>query len=559
MADVLVLSQGDGLTSGYIDLLDTSGVKLIGDLFAPPVPEPVTLQSRREITLQLTVVGATVAAMQAKLGAIEMMLRRARNAFADGGTFVTLGAQLNGADAMRYADVVDGLLDVTAFRPNQKRAWATLTLLCLPYWREDAVTLSVSGTITNTNGTLATVGNSGSGGMFIPDIPGTAPALLQVKAIDVSTNSAVLNRMRLGVHAREEMSNGDLDVWLDQTSNSPGTNTTTSSNRVGSNYAEITVSGAWQDVADFAGGSPATTNKGEYDLWVRCRSGTALSRPTDLAGVRTNQSLSIDTYILKVTSLDAGGSETDASDQTTVTITGSSNNGIGLTWTVNGTASDHRVYFKRGSQSWKYFATGSASGAYSLTTESGATTGDPPSTSEIAEPYIRCLCGTASLTTTRETPAVQVQSGGAWVWVYAGREKLPPIPTAEGAADQLWKITVQGIAGVTDSAVTLDVDALVLLPPQPQVVAEYRGLGLATKREWLFDTSRTGVTSCLLRSTSDQSEQGWADVTGSLYLYPGDNALVLMADVAAGVADVVDAKCTFTVRYVPRWQYLEDV
>lgn len=473
--------------------------------------------------------------------------------------WVVCGVRFGDSTNTGYFSVADGLAEIvpasiTGPHIQVGRLYVQVTLFCLRTLYTDKVTLTASGTITNTAGTPATPGNTGSGGLFLENILGDEPAWCRLRLIDVSTG-VVINRLTIGAIGRRSMANGDFPGWTDQTEISPASAATAEANRVGADYAELVCTDSWQAAATFTGGTDTEVCRGEFAALLRVWSNAgALSRPTNLAGVRTNQSLSVDTYIVKVTSIDAGGSETDASDQISIVITGTSNNGIDLTWTVNGSASDHKVYFKRGSQAWKWFATSSGTGAYSLTTESGATTGDPPSVSDIGEPYVRLAYGDTSLNTVEYSRAVQLHSGTSPVWVNVGYVQLPPVPTGEEETPERWKARAEFVNGVSGASQTARVDALALMPRRNTITCEIAGLASVTKYEWWIGTRRDGRSFCQLRSTSDQSAQGWASAIGELRLPPGDVLLNVLADIAAGVTSV-SGQYTLQVDYWSQWVY----
>lgn len=473
--------------------------------------------------------------------------------------WIVCGVRFGDATNTGYFSVADGLVEIlpasiTGPHIQVGKLYLQVTLFCLRSLYTDKVSVAVSGTITNTAGTPATPGNTGSGGLYLANIPGDEPAWCRLRLVDTSSG-IVCSRFMIGAIGRRSMANGDFPGWTDQTEIAPASSASAESNRVGSDYAELVCTDSWQAAATFTGGADTEVCRGEFAALLRCWSSAgALSRPTNLAGTKTNQSLSIDTYLVKVTSIDGSAAETDASDQISVVITSSALNGIDLTWTVNGSASNHRVYFKRGSQAWKYFATGSGTGSYSLTTETGATTGDPPSVSDIGEPYVRLAYGDTSLNTVEYSRAVQLHSGTSPVWVNVGYVQLPPVPTGEEETPERWKARAEFVNGVSGASQTARVDALALMPRRNTITCEYAGLALGTKREWWIGTRRDGRSFAQLRSTADQTAQGWASAIGDLRLPPGDVLLNVLADIAAGVTSV-SATYTLQVDYWPQYVY----
>lgn len=551
----IYLGQGDGNTAGALDLLtDAYRITDLNWALPPIVPGATEVVIQRPLLFR----GASAATLASNIAAVQTMLSLARHLREQRSPeWVTLSVQLGALTEYQYADVRWGTLEIVREQPTQLWTMAVLTLICRPAFRTDTVTVAVSGAITQAAGTPATPGNAGVGALYVADVVGDEPAPARLRIIDGSGGSKVINRLRIGVLSRPSMSATALKAWLDQTSVSPGADTTTETNRIGSNYAALTTSDAWQTAASFTGGSSAAINAGVYDVFARMWSNAGtLRRPTGvtLGSKNTSGSLAADSYLAKITSLDTSGNETDASDVVAFTISTAADRQP-LSWTVNGSgATDHRVYVKKGSAAWVYVATGSASGSYNLDSIAGASTGDPPSTSDFGEPYARLAAGDSSLNVLETLPGVQLQTGSSPSMVYLGREQLPPVPWGEGESGEQWAAYVQGITGISGSAPTLNVDALVLLPPWPQVTAEYTELDLGTQREWWIETRRDGRTFCTLRSKSDQSVQGWAACVGELYLPPGDCLIVVIADIAGGLHDATNTSLTMQVDYVPQWR-----
>lgn len=551
----IYLSVGDGLTGDALDLMDASGI-LTTSVDLEPWDEDA---DERALTLALNVKGSDADTVMGRLGAIETKLNQARQAAGRrGGTWVTLGIQPEGATYMTYADVLRGQLRWNRMTPALGNVPATLTLACLPGLRGDMVTVAQSGTITNTAGTAATAGGAGQGGIYIPDVQSELPAPLMVTMVDVSTNSRVINRVRASVHARDDLANAAFQPWLDQTSNAPGSDTTTDTNRVGANYSRITTSDNWQDIANIASGTALPANRGEFDLWVRGRSSADMGTPTGLAATLANGSFDVGVdFSIKVSSIDSGGAESAASDVLVKRSGGSTTNGFALTWTPTGASiANHRVYYMGGTiTAWRYQTTGSAAGTAQLLAVAG-TNGTPPTVSGAAQPYLRALYGLSSMQRTYDAPAIQMTGGSAWHGTYLGRYIDPPYALGEGLTDMPSTYTVQGVSATVEYTPTLDIDAAVKHAPWPQMVCEWPGLALGTKREWVFGTRRDGRSGCLIRSTADQSEQGQADVIGDLYLLPGDNVLTLQADVLNGQWDITNTAYRLTVSYYPMFRGL---
>lgn len=563
MATTILLSVGDGTASGDYLSLAAGEYDVVSGTFSALTPEEDELG--RIVSFALDIRSSTSDGMWAAYRALIKKFRQAEQAAGPHGrgSRVTLGVQIADATTMIYFDVVAGRAEIApeAFGvPMTEADWMIgvfVTLICEPFARSAAVTLSASGTITNDDGSPATVGNTGNVSLYLPDIPGDVEALLQLKLIDVSTGSTFLNRMRIARRSRDSMSaSTDFDPLLLGAANSPGTSAADAT-AIGGNRIRITTSQDWQDIADYSGASTGPNNSGVFDLWAVARTSVSIIRPTITGATDTPGTLPLDTYIIKVANGTTHGSTGEASDPVTLIASSASNDGFLVATNLGGLPNDDGIlYFKQGSNVWKYLATDTAGASIAFTTVAGASTGSPPAASAFPLPQLRAQVGMSSGTTLYDLRAVAVTvPNSAWHPVYLGRVSLPPIPTGEGLTTERWKVTLQGRSQDT-STPTLDLAALFVLPAdEPQLVATYSGMALATLREWMLDLRRDERASGFLRSTADQTEQGQLEVIGQMGLMPGDNLLIFMPEGAAG-SMAITLKWTATVTYIPRYRNL---
>lgn len=274
-AGQIYLSVGDGTAQGDVVSLyagDNPNCYLTKGGFHAPPPQPG--DPTRTVTLTLNITGRDANDMWDNYRRLETKLRQARAAQGPYGlgAGVTLGVRFDALNTMVYFDVLDGLITApdtlidlfpVAFMEN-----ISLQLICLPYARGLSLTDTVSGTITN--GTAAT--------LYRAQVPGDVPALLKLTLTDVSTNSKVINRWRIGQLALPHMASTDFAPIVDMTAVSPGTATTDSSSYCGSNFARVIASSSWQTIANASKPSAPYTS-GLFDVWTRVRDSTALLSP----------------------------------------------------------------------------------------------------------------------------------------------------------------------------------------------------------------------------------------------------------------------------------------
>jgi hypothetical protein len=563
MATTVYLSVGDGATSDYLTLSDGTNYVFLPGTFSAPTP--VDGDQVRIVTFALDVLGSTADGMWANYRAILKKIRQAKQAAGavGRGTRVTLGVRMASATTMVYLDVIDGDAEIQpeAFDiPLTEANWARgviVTLVCELYGRSASVALSVSGTITNDDGSPATVGGAGNASLYLPDIPGDVEAFCQIKLIDLSTGSTFLNRMRIGRRSRDAMAaSTDFDPLLVATANSPGVSAADAT-AIGGNRIRVTTTQAWQDLADVAGASTGPNNSGVFDLWVIARNDVTIIRPTLAIASQTSGSLGVGTFIMKVANGTTHGSTGEASDPVTGYTTAGPDDQFNLVTNVGGLPNDDVIlYYKKGSAVWKYMPTDASGASTSFGNETSATVGNPPTSSAFPLPQLRAQVGMSSGTTLYDLPAVSMSvPNSVWHPVYLGRVSLPPVPTGEGLTTERWKVTIQARSQNTTTP-NADVCAMFLMPAdEPQMTATYNGLALATLREWMLDSRRDERAFGILRSTADQTEQGQLEVLGRMSLMPGDNLLIFLPEGSTG-AMATTLKWTATVTYFPRYASL---
>lgn len=291
MATAIFLSAGDGNVTDDIDLTSGDYLFVNGSLDAGR-PEG----RYRVVTWLVEIHSATADGMWNSLEAIETKFRQARAAAGayGHGTRVTLSVKLEGATNYSYFDIVDGncyVPDEAMNGPALAANWlqpVVVTALCEAAIRGDAVTTTVTGTVTLTDGTFATPGNTGSGGVFLANVPGDLPAVARVTLSDVSTNSQIAQRFRIGSFALDDptgsgIAQADVDPWIDAAAAGSGTSATDSSSFMGADYISSSLVPSFQRMAQFAKPAAQFTT-GLLDVFGRVRdSNTNMGFPGSLS------------------------------------------------------------------------------------------------------------------------------------------------------------------------------------------------------------------------------------------------------------------------------------
>lgn len=276
MATELLLSVGDGTTTGYLDLIEPPYGLVEGSW---DTSEP----GRVRFTLEIS--GTSGNDLDLNIAAILTKLRQAENAAQPGayGDWVTLGVALGGMSKRVYYDILNGTVTI---RPESHTApilevshtvLADIELRTLEHPRGESYAQTLNGTLTN--GAIA---------WLIENVPGDADALVRLAITDVSTNGKFINRLRFALASAEGIALGDWDPWVDVTAVSPAT-TQADASAFGGNYARrsITPGGGYLAIARAVMPSGAQ-NKGRRNVWIRARdNATAMSAPTSFDGTVT--------------------------------------------------------------------------------------------------------------------------------------------------------------------------------------------------------------------------------------------------------------------------------
>lgn len=231
-------------------------------------------------------------------------------------------------------------------------------------------------------------------------------------------------------------------------------------------------------------------------------------------------------------------------------------------WTPTAPYSDvdhYRLYYRPVGGVWEYYAMPAASPytAYFIA-DLGGSVGDPPDTPPTPS-QVYLLVALSSGLQTFFTKATPVKIGGShWEWLHLGLVPLPPMPASDGLVPRDWIAFVE--AKNESGTGTLDIDCLALLPhPLPGadnrhiVTATFKNLALTALRRWNVETRRDGASFGYVSTTGSDTEQGQLAVVGDSLAGPGDTWFTPVADMTDGVSDVVNAKLTWTLTYVPRF------
>lgn len=294
--------------------------------------------------------------------------------------------------------------------------------------------------------------------------------------------------------------------------------------------------------------STAWNNSGEYAATLAAFKGASATAPNLTAG----------TYTFRIVPVSSGivGQPSDP-----ITVVVAANQAVNLSWTapVSESPTSYRVYWNRGA-GWSYLDTGSSDTSYGFGSETGGIAGIPGAdTTELSQFRLRVSLSDGTTLFTTDAFRAEV---GAWLWhaVYAATVPLPPLAALDGEIPDDWRLEVQGRhPSLTPN---LDVDiAWLPLHTDPQVIAEYPGLALGTKRDWVLDTRRDGVMTARLYQTGTTTTAGQPDVTRDSRLVAGPgNALVGVRLIgASGGSDVDNLKATLSVDVTPRWRIRREV
>jgi len=278
----VVLSVSDGQSSDYLDLLDKTKHYVMRDGIMAPPPGPNA--RTRTITLNMRLRGSSADNLWANHANIAKKLEQAQDAVRrKSGVGVTLGVKVDTTNWI-YFDVLAGELSVGRIWTTGTTAEATLTLVCLPYGRGDAVTESATSTLTNGTGST----------WLVSTIKGDVPSPARLTIEDVSTGDAVINGVHVFSRSRHGLTSGDYDPCLELTAASPGFADTDSSSYSGSNYAALETTPTWRTVAE-ASRPAGAANDGMYDVLVRMRNRSPVpSAPGNLAATVSASAVTVD-------------------------------------------------------------------------------------------------------------------------------------------------------------------------------------------------------------------------------------------------------------------------
>lgn len=225
-----------------------------------------------------------------------------------------------------------------------------------------------------------------------------------------------------------------------------------------------------------------------------------------------------------------------------------------------------QMYVQQGQQDYRFFtAAGTLSIANGFYVADSATV---PSTASPTPMYLQGRVGVdgTSVNSIATTPVPTSLQNTQWAFVNLGTLTLPPLAQFEGLNPNFgtgnggfaWQLDVYAQSyGGSDQ---IDIDAIWLFPhEEPQIVAEYPGLGSTTAYEWVIDTRRDGRAGTLLRSTSDRLTQvGSANTIGHMRFAPGNQALLFMFESENGVSVLSGLSAAVQLRMQPQTHYLSD-
>lgn len=261
-----LLSVGDGESADYVQL----SVEPDGFIADPPGMNATS----RDVQLAVTLHAESADALWSQVQAIERKLQQAR-ALArpqSGGSGVTLGVRIQTTD-MVYFDVLSGTFSIDGRLPSGRTLTGTIQLTCLPYARGSATTVSFTDQTNYSE-------------LWVPSVPGDVEALARVTITDKSTNSQVINRVRLSRRSGWNLGETDFDPVVKLASTGSGSDDSDDSHDDyhESSYARVTTSDQWGTLcyAD----QPNTDTVGEIDLLARLRDSSPVLSPP--RGIKTS-------------------------------------------------------------------------------------------------------------------------------------------------------------------------------------------------------------------------------------------------------------------------------
>ena len=240
------------------------------------------------------------------------------------------------------------------------------------------------------------------------------------------------------------------------------------------------------------------------------------------------------------------------------------NGAIALDWTAGAGADHYRIYFKTSAGSYQYFDTADSSTSYTISTATGATTGDPNLTaSSVVFGQFRVKWALSSGTLWHYGPWVSPSLGNStWEIIDAGEMPGTPQPSLWGSDPIGWLAALE--CKHATATPTMSVDVLIPVPTDQDVLDLYYNdrtttgptANLGTKRDWLYDQRPDRRASTVLFETGTSTEAGEFVREGELRIGPVATELVFMALIDGLVSNVTDAKFKLTLDYTPLFEYL---
>lgn len=324
----------------------------------------------------------------------------------------------------------------------------------------------------------------------------------------------------------------------------------------------------WHGVSSLTSGAiyaRSVSSTGTYTArWMRMiidRGGTAqdeawlVTLASFKAADASGANLTIGRWSVCVTAIDANGVEGMPSQVGAVDVLSTSSS-VTATWAEpeNGTAASYRVYRNRGT-GWAYATVTAPATTHTFTSETGLTSGNPPS-SPPAVAAVRLAVALPSGETLWAGRAVSAaRSNGLYEDMGLGSAAFPPTVAGEGDTPDGALAAVQ-VAHQTGAPV--GVDGVWLYGAETgQAVVERRGLDETNPLDWIIDTNRDERLAAWLEDAGDEAGQLAQRVPGALVVEPGNALLAIRPQIAGGLSDLPAADLRITrVLITPRWRYL---
>jgi hypothetical protein len=449
-----------------------------------------------------------------------------------------------GTELPIFLDILSGQFDETPSEiyPQQGMLFP-FTFSTLPFGRGAALPPTTS--VVRTNGIDSV--------LFIPRIPGTAPALLRVELIDVSTGGLAINRARIGVFGNRALQQeSDWSPFVDVVPRAPGTDNsgvaTLSSEDITTNHQNI--------------GDVASTERGQWGLLLRAKdtspSQTAKIKITNITTLSTGGALPGRASYTYVVVAMIGSSVAAISDPFVRSIqdTGSTyQNTVEHSLVVS--ATDYRLYWRREPNAFLYLAQSNTLGSYVHATEVGGIVADPPASvsSSLRAGLLRAALRMAvgsPIATTQSIPFRLSNSIWEHLWLFQCRQ-LPPIGRGESSFGESSIATVQGCSGGSGQP-NLSVDRATWFP---RLAGQYAEVwdpddDRSTLSTIVVDPDRSGTQRAYL-STGEP----WLCSTDAVTAPSGAGVLVYaVCDAAGSVSDVTNLKFQLRVTVIPRYKSL---